>query len=138
MIPVRFVAISAGGLLSLVSTSVAELPPDAYRTMQSRAPEALSVSVQKVKVGKSDDKRATLSNVSATARIDEVTRTATKLKAGDLIRISYERRSYKVQMVGPSEPEILHKGRRYPAFLRKAGDGSYTVAAGGYSFRKLE
>jgi ribosomal protein L24 len=128
----------AAALVSAAAMCRAELPPDAYRQMQSAAPEALQVTVQKVNVRKAAQKEVTVSTVAAEARVDEVKRTATKLKAGDVIRITYEHRRRKMPIVGPSEPDIIEKGRSYAAFLRKGVGGGYGVAAGGYSFRKLE
>jgi hypothetical protein len=138
MITRRSLPLAAAGLLSLISTSLAELPPDAYRRMQSAAPEELRITVQKVTIGRSSDKQVRSSSVSASARVEEVVRSAANLKPGDLIRISYEHRAYKMPMPGPSEPIIIKKGRSYPAFLRKTRDGRYGAAAGGYSFRKLD
>jgi len=125
-------------LMVSLATVRAELPPDAYRSMQRKAPEALRVTIEKVAVTKAKEMKTTVSNISAQARVDEVKRTATKLKPGDFIQISYQQRRHTVPMVGPSEPDIVEKGRTYPAFLRKGDGGKYNVAAGGYSFRKLD
>lgn len=125
-------------LVVLLATLRAELPPDACRSMQSKAPEALRVTIEKVTVTRSKEKKATVSKISAQARVNEVKRTATKLKPGDTVQISYQHRRHNVPMAGPSEPEIIAKGRAYPAFLRKGEGGKYNVAAGGYSFRKLD
>jgi hypothetical protein len=125
-------------LVVSLATVRAELPPDAYRSMQGKAPEALRVTIEKVVVSKAKEMKATVSKISAQARVDEVKRTATKLKPGDVIQISYQQRRHSVPMAGPSEPDIVEKGRTYPAFLRKGDGGKYNVAAGGYSFRKLD
>jgi hypothetical protein len=123
-------------LLSIAAR--AELPPDVYRKLQSSAPEALTITVQEAKVATSGNKDVKISSITAKARVGEVSRSASGLKPGDVIEISYEHRMHKVPLAGPSEPTIIEKGRTYPAFLRKDNGRRYSLAARGYSFRKLD
>lgn len=52
--------------------------------------------------------------------------------------ISYVHLDYKQPLAGPSELDVLEKGRNYPAFLGKVEkDKAYTTTAGGYSFRTV-
>lgn len=115
--------------------SRAELPPQAYQQYQDGAPEALTITVQSVKIDETEDRHAKVSSIAAEARVDKVTRSASELKAGDRIRIQYAHRLNKEPVAGPSEPDILKQGQNYPAFLAKREDGTYGIAARGYSFR---
>jgi hypothetical protein len=76
-------------------------------------------------------------DITAEARVETVIRSASGLKPGDAIRISYVHLDHKLPLAGPSEPDVLQKGRSYPAFLAKAQkDEVYATTARGYSFRR--
>jgi len=118
----------------MVVTMRAELPPSVYRQLQEKSPEALNIKVESVKIEKGEEPALTRLLITAEAKVEKVTRSASGLKTGDQIRISYTCVNHKQPIVGPSDPDILKEGRSYPAFL--AGrDGIYTPAARGYSFR---
>jgi hypothetical protein len=112
----------------------AELPPSVYQELQEKSPEALNIKVESVKTDKSEEPTLTRLSITAEARVEKVTRSASGLKPGDKIRISYTYVNHKQPIVGPSEPDLLKEGRSYPAFLT-GKDGVYTPAARGYSFR---
>ena len=117
----------------------AELPPDVYKSDQARSPEALMIKVKSVRVVKKKQTWGMRSDIEAEAQVKAVTRSASGLRVGDLIRIKYSHSSYTQPMAGPSEPDILRQGESYPAFLaRNAKDGSYALEAGGYSFRLIK
>lgn len=135
-IPVRPIAAVAAFLLVSGSAALwAELPPSAYQEYQREAPEALTITVRAAKITQANEWKAKRSSIVAEAQVDSVTRSASGLKQGDVIRIGYEHRSYRQPVAGPSQPDILREARSYPAFLRKRDDGTYAPAAGGYSFR---
>ncbi len=113
-----------------------ELPPWVYKDLQEKSPEALMIKVESVRISTTDEPRFKRFDITAEARVETVVRSASGLKPGDVIRISYMHLDHKQPLAGPSEPDVLQKGRSYPAFLAKAEkDEVYTLAARGYSFR---
>ena len=112
----------------------AELPLSVYQELQEKSSEALNIKVESVKVNKSEEPALTRLSITAEAKVETVTRSASGIKPGDRIRINYSYVSYKQPIAGPSEPDVLEKGQSYPAFLT-GKDGVYTPAARGYSFR---
>jgi hypothetical protein len=68
--------------------------------------------------------------------VQKVERSATKLKPGAIIRITYSQREYSEPLVGPSEVPEVREGEVYPAYLSGAGN-AYSPAAGGFSFRSV-
>jgi hypothetical protein len=114
----------------------AELPPSVYKGLQDKSPEALTIKVESVRISTKDELRFKRLDIMAEARVETVIRSASALKPGDAIRISYVHLDHKQPLAGPSEPDVLQKSRSYPAFLSKAEkDKVYTTAASGYSFR---
>jgi len=115
-----------------------ELPPYVYQDLQAKSPEALTIKVESVSIAASDEPTLKRLTITAGARVEKVLRSASGLKPGDAIRISYVRLEHKQPMPGPSEPEVLQKDRSYPAFLVKAEeDEAYSLAARSFSFRAL-
>lgn len=115
-----------------------ELPPSVYKDLQEKSPEALMIKVESVRISTTDEPRFKRLDIMAEARIETVIRSASGLKPGDAIRISYVHLDHKQPLAGPSEPDVLQKGRSYPAFLSKTEkDKVYTTAAKGYSFRTV-
>jgi hypothetical protein len=114
----------------------AELPPDVYKADQARSAEALSIKVIRIEIEKKNQSGGTRSHIRAEAEVLGVERSASNLKAGDTIKISYSHFRHDQPVAGPSEPDILEQGRMYPAYLAKDSKaGEYTLAARGYSFR---
>ena len=122
-------------LFGAMPAARAELPPQVYEQLQNEAPESLNITIRSVKRSEKAEKEFTLISLTAEARIDRVTRSATGLRPGDAIRIAYQHRQDREPMPGPSQPDIVVEGKSYPAFLEKQNDGSYGIAARGYSFR---
>ena len=120
--------------LVAVQSINAELPPSVYQELQEKSAEALSIKVESVKIDKSEESALTRLSITARAKVESVTRSASGLMPGDRIRINYTYVDHKQPIAGPSEPDILKEGRSYPAFLT-GEDGVYTPAARGYSFR---
>ena len=121
-------------MVGALPTTQAELPPSVYQELQEKSPEALNIKVEFVKIEKSEEPDLTRLSITAEAKVEKVTRSASGLKPGDQIRIGYTCVSHKQPIAGPSEPDIVKKGQSYPAFLTRK-DGVYTPAARGYSFR---
>lgn len=130
--------LSAAIVLAALPTVRAELPPQVYQEYQNEAPEAVTLTVRSVKRTEKKETEFTSISIVAEARIDKVNRSATGLKPGDVIRIKYEHRKDREPMPGPSQPDIVTEGASYPAFLEKQKDGTYGIAARGYSFRLAE
>ena len=126
-------------LASFGTVSLAELPPYVYKERQQQAPESLIIKVGSVKVRATDEPQRKRMDVSVEAKVKQVNRTKTGLKAGDVIRINYVQSQYKVPLVGPSEVPILKEGQVYPAYLMREEKGKeYAPAAGGYSFTEMK
>lgn len=111
---------------------MAELPASAYRSLQKAAPELIEIRVDRAKRGNWFSPGEVV-----TATVTKVTRSASKLKVGDVIKIKY--RHVKLRgAVGPSPIPRLTKKKAYPAWLRKNKEGHFEPAARGYSFHRLD
>jgi hypothetical protein len=122
---------------AIPSGARAEMPPRVYQDLQKKSPEALTVKVVSVKISTADEPNLRRLAITAEAKVETVERSASGLKPGNTIRISYEVIKHKHPFVGPGEPGILEKGRSYPAFLSKNEKyETYEPAAKGNSFRK--
>ena len=96
------------------------------------------IKVESIRISTTDEPAFKRLDIMAEARVETVTRSASGLKPGDTIRISYVHLDHKQPLAGPSEPDVLQKGRGYPAFLSKAEKGKvYAPAAKGYSFKAM-
>ena len=116
-----------------------ELPPEAYRQRQQAAPEAVEIEVRSVKATKA----RTFTHTEVTNRVEavvqKVTRSASGLKPGAVIRIVYTQRRHYSPIAGPSEVPSLKEGQVCPAYLTHTKEGDlYSPAAGGYSFSTVE
>jgi hypothetical protein len=117
----------------------AELPPYVYKEWQQQAPESLVIKVRSVKTRETDEPRRKRIDVDVEARVEQVVRSKTGLRAGDVIRISYVHSRHKEPISGPSEVPILKEGGVYPAYLRGGQrEKGYAPAAGGYSFQEVK
>jgi hypothetical protein len=114
----------------------AELSPSVYRQLQAEAPEALQVTVEQVETKVTLGKDGTDTEVTATATVQSVTRSASGLKPAAKITIRYNVIRPVVPMPGPSPLPVLAKGPT-AAFLQKDADGNYRPAARGMSFTQL-
>lgn len=114
----------------------AELPPDAYRDMQQRAPEAVALRVKAVETSICWFWLCDGRDVVVQAELTGVTRSAAGLKPGDRIEIRYRH----VPLGGRSGPRpirIVSEGEATPAFLEKEPAGHFRPAARGASFQAL-
>jgi hypothetical protein len=124
-------------LVSAGSVGRAELPPYVYKDMQASSPESLVIKVLSVKTKNKNEPRLVRVSVTVEARVEQVNRTQTNLKPGQLIRIKYDHRRHKEPMAGPSEVPVLKHRQVYPAYLKKDDAGHYAPAAGGYTFETV-
>ena len=124
-------------LLTLSAIAVrAELSPSVYRQLQAEAPEALQVTVEQVVTKATPGKDGTDTEVTATATVQSVTRSASGLKPAAKITIRYNVVRPVVPMPGPSPLPVLAKGPTV-AFLKKDAEGNYRPVAYGMSFTQL-
>ena len=116
----------------------AEMPPSAYESMQKESPEALTIQVLSVKISTTDEPERKVLAIAADAKVAAVQRSASGLKPGDTIRISYQVFDYKEGIAGPGKPKTLEEGKSYSAFLSKnEKEGYYRLAAMGQSFTEV-
>lgn len=124
-------------LVSSGSVGRAELPPRVYKDMQANSPESLVIKVLSVKRKNKNEPRLVRVSVTVEARVEQVNRTQSGLKPGQVIRIKYDHRRHKEPMAGPGEVPVLKRGQACPAYLKKDDSGVYAPAAGGYSFETM-
>ncbi len=110
----------------------AELAPSAYESMQAKAPELIRIEVLRVDVAPGETENT--QKVLVVATVDEVTRTATGLKPGDIVNISYTITEHPKGWAGPGQIPVLAEKDKCPAFLIKSETGDYAPAAGRMSF----
>jgi hypothetical protein len=127
----------AGLILALASSVRAELPAAAYAQMQREAPEAVTIHVLSVACVETMHPVAVDVAVTVLARVTAVERTASCLKPGALIRITYTHRRQAVPPPGPGEVPILEVWKTYPAFLERRGE-AFRPAARSHSFSAAE
>jgi len=117
----------------------AELPPSAYIDMQQKAPEVVTLEILSSADQVMPERRGTRHRVRVEGRVIEVERSASGLKPDHQIRIEYTVFEPNEPIAGPSEPPILERGQKVPAFLKHDREaGLYKPAAGGYSFKRVE
>ncbi len=126
----RFTAL-AFFLVSVVS-SFAELPPSAYEAMQAKAPEYLQIEILRVDVEPGDAPERQI--VRLMALVQKVERTATSLRAGDVINIVYTITDRPKGWAGPGEIPLKSERDSSVAYLRKDGEIDYVPVAGVMSF----
>lgn len=137
-----------GGAVAALALTVAgaaaaraEIDPRYYRQWQDRASEALVVRIDSVRTSVGSESRGggTLvhTRIEAAATVQSVTRSLTKLKPGDRIRIQYVNTRANAEMVGPRPIPVIKAGQSYPAFLFGISPGVYGPAARGASFEPL-
>lgn len=127
----RFFVFAAIFLLPFLA--LAELPPSAYESMQTKAPEYLKIQVMRVDIepGQNPEEQ----KVVVMALVDAVDRTGSGIKVGDFITIGYTVMERPRGWTGPGEVPILAEDDKIVAYLEKNGDaGEYKPAAGRMSF----
>ena len=125
------VGVSIFLVVVLIPVCQAEMSPAVYKQMQKNAPEFLEIEVLSVKTRETADETV----VDVESRVSGVTRSKSGLKVGQVIHIHYARRTKP--MPGPGAAPLLEK-KKYPAFLVRAYENSYDLAAGGKSFEEIK
>jgi len=131
---IRIVGCAVLLIIAGIQAAFGELSPDAYKRMQDKAPEHLQIRI--LSVNTQDEKDG--SQVIAEAKVTAVTRSASHLKLGDVIRISY---FHGTRLAPGSSPvPLLVQDQSYQAFLRcySTRDKSYSPEAGGKSFPEVK
>src|SRR5262249_9773872 len=103
---------------------------------QEEAPESLLIKVLSVQTSKEETPKKTLVHVVVRAKVDTVQRSASGLKKGSRIHITYATAQYKKGGPGPglgSGPALMNKDAFYQVYLRKGKDGGYRPSAGSSS-----
>lgn len=130
------VAIAAG-------SAGAAIPESGYRDIQDSAPEFLHITV--LSVDKPSTTRpydahpggtVTTINVTMTAKVDRVLRTASGLTPGAVIVVRYTVTHQSPPTPGPQEAAILSNGEKARAYLMKFDARTYGLAAEGGSLLK--
>jgi hypothetical protein len=114
-----------------------EMPPEVYRDMQKRAPEFLKIRVKDVRTKKTQMADRAQTSVTVTAIVDKAIRSKSGLKPKQTITIRYTHTEFKEPIEGPSQVPVLTKLKVVPAYL-SGSKGSYSPAAGGYSFETVK
>lgn len=128
--------VSACLSLMFVLAASAELPPSAYEAMQAKASEYLEIEVLRVDVEPGSAANEQKVNVLALAQA--VTRTASGLRAGDIVHIVYTLTERPPGWAGPGQIPLLTEKERTVAYLTKnEPSGDFSPAAGAMSFRNF-
>lgn len=122
----------------VATTAYAELAPEVYIELQSKAPEVLKIRVDAVASSPEGLFKRSKWTENVTATVVDIVRTRSGLKKGDTIHLEYTRIIPEKGWVGPAPAPQLMKGREYMAFLSKTEAGSFSLAARGLSFVKVE
>ena len=135
MKPIRFVLPICAALV-LAAPLRAELPPAVYEEAWKNAPELLEIEVTRVALNSRSSNRMKTTSVFADAIVKRVERSAAKTKVGDKISVRYlTSQPLEDGWAGPASNQILSKGTRYKAYLKKAGAHFY-IAGLGRSFHE--
>ena len=113
--------------------ALAELPPSAYENMQAKAPEYLKIEVLRVDV--SPGEKPEDQNVHIVAMVTQVIRTASEVKADDIINIFYTITEQPKGWDGPGAIPLLTDKQQTVAYLEKRDvPTEYKPVAGRMSF----
>lgn len=124
-------------LLAMSAPLRAELPPDVYEEAWKNAPELLEIEVTRVALNEKSENRMKRTSVFADATVTKIERSAAKVKVGDKISVRYMTSTpLESGWAGPASNQILSKGVRYKAYLKKAGAHFY-IAGLGRSFEEV-
>lgn len=125
-------------VVALAATTRADLSPREYRRMQRDSPEILKIKVLGVQE-RPIRQREREYEVIVEARIRRIERSSTRLRDGEVIKITYRHHRRERSEAAAGEPPLLERDREYPAFLTKVeGERLFKPAAGQYSFERLE
>ena len=117
---------------AFTSDSSAAIPRETELELQAKAPEHLHIEIVKV----TKRRKASMFNVTATARVLKVERAGSPVAVGSEIKLSY---STPAVPIPSAPPGLVKKGARYSAFLRKIEGSEYyrDAAAGEWTFEPI-
>ena len=134
----KLLAVISPILILGISTLNAVVSPDNFVKPQNKAPEAITIKITSQKTTPHKVPKGRKSKlITLEAVVTSVTRSATKLKKGDKIVISYLHRVPDEESVGFVPIPILEKDKTYPAWLKKSENEFYSPAARHYSFKTI-
>jgi hypothetical protein len=111
----------------------AAVPLSAIRALQDTAPEAVNITA--IRVDKNSATRhgnaqsVTTTDVTLTAKVDVVRRTASGLVPGSEIVVRYEVTHREPPIPGPQQDIILNPGEKAVAYLKHKDENNFTCAA---------
>jgi hypothetical protein len=117
-------------VLQIIATvAMGELSPDVYKDLQRKAPEVLYIQVSDVHVHRRLAKPAgcgffdfeVIRDVKVDARVLQVARSESGVRAGDHIEIEYSSISRCSGWSGPRSIQMLQSGDQIYAFLARRG-----------------
>ncbi len=135
-------------VVAVTGPNWAAIPTNVIKGWQDRAPEAMEITVLSI-----DELSAirpynatgsggsqTTTQVTLTARVDTVHRTASNLVPGSVIVVHYVHTSYKMSRPPPGSGDtniLLGIGDRAAAYLKKTGETTYEPAGAAGCLVKL-
>lgn len=127
-------AVAALWLAVGLAPARAEIAPEYYARDQAKAPERLTLKVRSVDTSACPFEMCDSQDVTATAEVTEVIRSASGLKPGAVITLKWKRVVPSRGWSGPRPLRALAVGESVPAWLHKSEAEHYEPAARGYSF----
>jgi len=137
------------GRIGLVTTFVAAVggsiwaavPSSAIRALQDSAPEAVNITAMRVDktsaTRQGNAQSVTTTDVTLTAKVDVVRRTASGLVPGTVIVIRYAITYQEPPVPGPQPNIILNPGEKAVAYLEHKNENNFTCAAAPGCLEKL-
>jgi hypothetical protein len=129
-----FVAAAGGSIWAAV-------PLSAIRALQDAAPKAVNITAMRVDktsaTRQGNTQSVTTIDVTLTAKVDVVRRTASGLVPGSVIVVHYEITHQEPPMPGPQQDIILNPGEKAVAYLKHKNENNFTCAAAPGCLEKL-
>ena len=122
-------AIVALGTIIGMPAATAAIPLKTEIALQEASPKHLHIEVLKVK----KTRIAHYYNVTVTAKVHKVARSASNVKAGTEITLAY---STPAVPMPSAPPGLVHAGKHYEAFLKQDGK-TYDAAAASGTFKPM-
>jgi hypothetical protein len=129
----RAFGLAATFVAAAVGSIWAAVPLSTIRAMQTAAPEAVNITA--ISVDKTSSTRhanaqtVTTIDVTLTAKVDVVVRTASSLVPGSVIVVRYEIMHSEPPTPGPQQNIILNPGEKAVAYLKHNNGNNFTCAA---------
>jgi len=131
-------------VIAVIGSNWAAIPSNVIKGWQDHAPEAVEITVLSVDkqpaIRPSNDGSLTTAQITLTARVDVILRTASNLVPGSVIVVHYGHTSYKGPLPPPGAGDtniLLDIGDRAVAYLKKTGETTYEPAGAAGCLVKL-